>query len=971
MYHGTDDPRHAQRSRETLPGFSPEATARSLLSRIRKLLDAYAPGMPLERRHSPDGLAAALSDPLLERERLFALGWLYWLNDDLAAAESLLSEAMRLAREQNALESLAESAYWRSRVRLLLGRGEAVTEFETTLRSLGGSPRATVWFVDLLGRAGRVDRAEQVWKSVRGNRRVASCVEGPLLEARLLLRRDELISAERLLIEATPTNGVVWVERLLLLAWIAASQRQAEKAREWLHQANEGPYPASALRNWTAKVEQRLGSEKQIEVGGCIPAALQDFVVGQRARREGRIEEARTAYRAALTSPIAQPFARYAAACLEQEDIAGLLASQPGLFLAVRCRARLTLERFRRREANPAEYLDALRLAAAHGYQEEAAEHFRRLAVALQPRNVEANAVRELAVTPCTDAVGRNAFRAALELAVRRLAEGEARELLLEWAKRTDLTEDFRSLVERQLLRLSLRTSDERPALPVDSPALRLWNAAQRLDPQALDAEHRCDEVRDLRSHPLWKGATQALLLHEAAQRGDAAAVVALLEDTDAWRVFQTPPRFALRALASIVVAQPTFSGWRRGLARWLPLWEPTSLGSYGTILVEQAGLTPVRADTAEPPPDVPAAPWLLHRAARALAREDATEVLAFTRRALALDPNCASDVVREALPHLEHRARAQALAGEGQPAGVLADAVQALAEIPDGAAVLDALDAGDTANARSRLETLSERPDLSPRLAHHLALMMQRIAHDREERDDAENAEPYWRRAWLCWLRFLRASDAVDRRLFLDYSMKRHRHRINELLARNSVDAARRHWNLVRDLPACAAEVEAPLGDDLAARLERFREELATEYLLTTRESMRFGVVPNGWRADYEKGLTYLRRLLSLDRDNPRLLTPLVEICNDWFLDLYHQNDAATLRTQLERFTPFALQLARRIDERPGDLTARAALSDFWKFRGFLVADREQKIAFYREALRFNPANDNVRDLLAEKEGL
>ncbi|MHB1837291.1 MAG: hypothetical protein ACYCXW_20280, partial [Solirubrobacteraceae bacterium] len=333
-----------------------------------------------------------------------------------------------------------------------------------------------------------------------------------------------MIPAERLLLEATPKNGVVWVERLLLLAWIAASQRQAEKAREWLHQAGEGPYPASALRRWTAKVEQRLGGEKKIEERGHVPAALQDFVAGQRARCEGRIEEARTAYRAGLASPMVQPFARYALACLEQEDIAGLLASQPGLFLAVRCRARLALERFRRREANPAEYLDALQLAAAHGYQEEAAEHFRHLAVALQPRTVEANAVRELAATPCTDATGRNAFRAALELAVRRLADAEAREVLLEWSKRTDLTEEFRSLVQRQLLRLSLRTSDERPALPLDSPALRLWNAAQRLDPQVPDVEHRCDEVRDLRSHPLWKGATQALLLQEATQRGDAAA---------------------------------------------------------------------------------------------------------------------------------------------------------------------------------------------------------------------------------------------------------------------------------------------------------------------------------------------------------------------------------------------------------------------------------------------------------------
>ena len=51
----------------------------------------------------------------------------------------------------------------------------------------------------------------------------------------------------------------------------------------------------------------------------------------------------------------------------------------------------------------------------------------------------------------------------------------------------------------------------------------------------------------------------------------------------------------------------------------------------------------------------------------------------------------------------------------------------------------------------------------------------------------------------------------------------------------------------------------------------------------------MRYGDVPEGWHADYEKGLSHLRRLLSLDRDNVRLLTAVVEVCGDWFLDLYN----------------------------------------------------------------------------------
>jgi hypothetical protein len=463
MYHGAGDPRSAQRSRDTLAGFSPEATARTVLTRLRKLLDAYTPGVPVERTHLPESLAVTLGDAVLERERLFALGWLHWLNDEPAAAEPLLAEALRRAREQNADEALAEAAYWSTRVRLLLGRSEALAEYENVLRSLGGSPQATAWFVDLLGRAGRIDRTEQVWKSVRGNRRVAGCAEGPLLEARMLLRRGEPTPAERLLREAAPENGVVWVERLLLLAWIAAMGKQAEKARELLRQAREGPYPAAALRSWTARIEQRLRGEGSAE-GERVPAALRDFLSGQQARREGRTEQAMAAYRAALTSPLAQPFARYALAYLGQEDMAALLAGQPGLFLAVRCRARLAGERFRRREASPAEYLDALQLAAIYAYQDTAAEHLRRLAEALQQRQPDPSAVRELATGACTDAAGRNAFRAALELAVRRLPAAATRELLLDWVKRTDLTEELRALVGRQLLRLLLLAGNDEEA---------------------------------------------------------------------------------------------------------------------------------------------------------------------------------------------------------------------------------------------------------------------------------------------------------------------------------------------------------------------------------------------------------------------------------------------------------------------------------------------------------------------------
>jgi hypothetical protein len=461
MYHGAGDPHTARRLPETLPGQGPEATARAALSRVRKLLAAYSPGMPREPSRLTAALETGAEDASLERERSFALGWLRWLADDPAAAEPLLGEAVRRAREADAIEALAEAAYWCARVRVLLARADALADYETLLRGLGGSPQATAWFIDLLWRSGCVDRAEQVWRSLRGNRRVAGCPEGPLLEARPLLRRGEVALAERLLNEAVPTNGVVWVERLLLLAWAAAAQKQYERARALLDEAGAGPYPATALQTWARLIERRSwGETPAVEEAGRIPPALTAFLAGQQARLAGDSEAAGAAYRAALASAAVQPFARYALTCLGQDDAAALLAAQPGLFLAVRCRARLARERFRARQATPAEYLDALQQADAAGNRDAAAEHFHRLAVALQQRQPDREGVRVLTAEG-SGAAARNFLRAALELAVYRLSPEDARGLLLEWSRRGDLDEDLRTTVGRQLLRLLLGSGGE------------------------------------------------------------------------------------------------------------------------------------------------------------------------------------------------------------------------------------------------------------------------------------------------------------------------------------------------------------------------------------------------------------------------------------------------------------------------------------------------------------------------------
>jgi hypothetical protein len=1014
MYQRGEQVRTAQARGDAAPDPTPEAAARLALARVRKLLEAYTPGMPCNRPQLQAALAAPLNDPAAETERLFAAGWLAWLEGNPAAAEPLLEEAVVRARATGTTALLPQAAYWATRVRLRRGRLEAFAEYDEVLRTLGGAAQATAWLIDLLWRAGRVDRAEQVWKSLRANRKVSACPEGPLLEARVLLRRGELAAAERVLNEGVPTSGVVWVERQLLLAWVAFTGKQSDRGWALLEHARAGPYPAGALDTW-ARLCERRSRGAGLDAGEVgAPPALEDYLRGQQARLAGEAEAAAAAYRAALASPAAQPFARYGLACLGQEDPAAVLQAQPGLFVAVRCRARLALERFRSRQTSPADCLDALQQAAAAGYKDPAGEHLRRLALALSQRQPATESLRQLAAEGGPGAADRR--RAALELATRRLGAAEARALLAEWAQKGGpMAAGSDKVVGRQLLRLLLA---EKTLEPGALAALRGVLAGDPLlclvDPQepmpgadrapaivrllalarelagglagALGESWR-QEVCGLRSQDRLRALAQALLLQEAAARQDVAAVAGLLEDADPWRRFPSaPPRFVLAALAALVPSQPAHPAWRRTVGRWLALWDAAALGEEGPKLAAAAGLTSLAATGAEPPPGVPAVAWLLHQAARAVGRDDAALALAFARRAIAADPELATPdndspgarALRDVLPELQRRARAQALSvalappGDETPSALLADAVDLLAATPAGQALLEAADRGDHAAAQQAVAALADQADVPPRLAHHLALLQQGSATALEKLGRPEEAEPHWRCAWRCWLRFLAAPPAADgppseeaRGLLLGELLTRHRHQLGHLLACEAMDPARRLWALVRQLPGEAPE--GPLREDLAGRVERFRDELATEYLLATREVMHCGTVAEGLRANYEQGLARLRRLLSLDRGNVRLLAALVEECTEWFLDLYHQGDAPALRRQVDRFTPFALQLARYVEERPGDLAARAALADFWKFRGFVCADPEQKAGLYREALRFNPANDNVRQLLAD----
>ena len=268
-----------------------------------------------------------------------------------------------------------------------------------------------------------------------------------------------------------------------------------------------------------------------------------------------------------------------------------------------------------------------------------------------------------------------------------------------------------------------------------------------------------------------------------------------------------------------------------------------------------QVGLCCPHPDTAEPPAGADAAAWFLHQASRALEREDAVAALAWVRRGLAQNPDSLTEeqtqTAQQALPELEHLAQAQLLAEATRldpehPAtapALFADPVTLLADFPEGQELLNALGQRDRAAVREQLAALAQRSDLPPRLLHHLALVYYRAARAFKEQERAD-AEACWRLSWRCWLAWAAqaAEEADARPLLFDHLLGLHRERLRDLLARNEVDRGRRYWDLVGQLPALAPPDAGQLIETLRRRLEQFRESLATDFLLDTREAMRHG---------------------------------------------------------------------------------------------------------------------------------
>jgi len=814
-----------------------EAVERGLasLARVRTLLTDFVLGMAPDRQVLLQRLETPLPEPPAERERQAACGWLLWWAEQYREAGEQLQTAVAAALAAADKPTLAFAAYWLTRVRLRL-REQALGCFESVLPNLSGWPQSLAYYVDLLWRAGRTDRAEQLWLKVRHNKRLADCPEGALLQARLHLRRCEWNAAEKYLNDHATKNGPMRAEVHLLRAWLWTATKKTAQAAEQLDLAQLCPYPAGALAAW----REALASYPAVRLAD-LPEAWQTFLAAQQARSDG--QQAVESYRKAAECAALAPMARYGLVMLGLESASELLPEISSPFWGIRLRAHAACERFARRESPASALLESLASAARAGYSAASLEHYQRLA--------------------------QDDFRDAAG------PEGPMRTnaLLLLLEQGHPLPDSLPPQVEaeRQRRRLyeALQAEDAEMARGLTHAAASFFGPDWR---RLVDS---CPSL------------LAALAVHAAAQRGDVTEAV------QRFRALPSPPRFVVRAMQAL----------------WLHRPGDAELSALGLPL----------------PPDAPPS-WTLHRAARALVQRDYREALALLQ---GLDVGI--------LPTLRQLAEAQRLAEAFPEAGLATERLLPLVRLLE----QQGHTLGDS--PRACLERIDQGPS---ELRHCLAVLFWRgLKADALDRAAAE-------RAWRHWLAC--AAPAVVIEQLLGW----HQQAIVTCLLRGVPEAARKHWELLHRLP------------ELQERLVGFRDQLATQFLVQTREVLRHAEAPPGFAADYESGLTLLRRLLSLDRENTRLLAALVEICNDWFLDCYHAERWDLLRELVQRHRPFAEQLYRLVKDRPGEVMARNVLSDFWKARGFSESDPQVQATLYREALQLNPKNENVKQLLAELEG-
>ncbi len=149
-------------------------------------------------------------------------------------------------------------------------------------------------------------------------------------------------------------------------------------------------------------------------------------------------------------------------------------------------------------------------------------------------------------------------------------------------------------------------------------------------------------------------------------------------------------------------------------------------------------------------------------------------------------------------------------------------------------------------------------------------------------------------------------------------------------------------------------------LLDDWCATLVREADKAA-------EDAEAFKRLPKGIQKNYEGGIKKLEPFINLNIPVKRVLRASLEWYNAWCYDLYLTHDPERIQELMKPACAVADQLVALCIKLRGHTPENQSLSMHFLLRGFTCGDPEQAINEYREALAWNPANENAQKLLGE----
>lgn len=132
-----------------------------------------------------------------------------------------------------------------------------------------------------------------------------------------------------------------------------------------------------------------------------------------------------------------------------------------------------------------------------------------------------------------------------------------------------------------------------------------------------------------------------------------------------------------------------------------------------------------------------------------------------------------------------------------------------------------------------------------------------------------------------------------------------------------------------------------------------------------TTEDAKAISRLPQGITKNYEGGIQQLEPLVALGVPLKRVLRTCLEWYNEWLRELYVSRDFETMKELIASSSELVEQLTPLCTKTLSHTPENQTLSMHFLFKGFSKDNPEDAIKEYEEALAWNFANQNAKELL------